>query len=74
MIMSIKNTGSIDLGKLGDQIRRYEREWIAVSSKNTVVGHGKTYRQALDAAKHDGYSDVVLFKVPPLDYSFAPMM
>jgi len=72
--MNTQITDSIDLGKLGNQIKQYEREWIAISSKSTVVGHGKTYRQALDAAKDQGHSDVVLFKVPPLDYSFAPMM
>jgi len=72
--MTIQIANSIDLAKLGEQIKQYEREWIAVSSKSTVVGHGKTYRLALDAAKNSGYNDVVLFKVPLLDYSFAPVM
>ena len=65
---------NIDLGKLGDTIRRYEREWVAVSSENTIVGHGATYHEALTQAKTKGFANVALLKVPPLDYSFAPMM
>ena len=72
--MTTEITQSIDLGKLGDQIRHYERQWIAVASDNSIVGHGVTYREALDDAKQAGLQDVILFKVPPLDYSFAPAM
>lgn len=70
--MSTEITHSIDLSKLGDQMRRYERQWIAVASDNTIVGHGVTYREALDDAKQQGSEDVMLFKVPPLNFSFAP--
>ena len=72
--MNMQDASTIDLGKLGNQMKRYERQWVAIASNNTIVGYGPTYREALDVAKREGSRDVMLFKVPPLDYSFAPAM
>ncbi len=59
----------IDLSKLSNAMRKYEHQWIAVSKDNVIVSSGATYGEALGKAKSD---EVILFKVPPLDVSFAP--
>lgn len=63
----------IELGKLSQYLRSYENQWIAISGTNKIVGNGDTYGAALRKAKTSKPNqDVVLFKVPPLDYSLAP--
>ncbi|MBI3825615.1 MAG: hypothetical protein HY294_06450 [Candidatus Rokubacteria bacterium] len=59
----------INFLKLGDQLRKYERQWIAITERNEVVGHGSTSTEALEGVKNP--EEVILFKVPPLDYSLA---
>jgi hypothetical protein len=66
------NPHNIDLTKLGSEIRRLENQWIAISDRNTIVAHGPTYHEALKKVKNP--QDVVLFKVPPLEYSLAPSL
>jgi Family of unknown function (DUF5678) len=39
-------------------------EFVAVS-KNKIVGSGKTREEATEAAKNNGESDPLVFKVPP---------
>lgn len=67
--MGIKTVAHIDLGKLANDVSRYENQWIAVSAENNIVASGATYAEALARARG---TDVVLFKVPPLDASLAP--
>jgi len=62
----------IDLGKLAKQLYMYEKQWIAVSEKNSIVANGKTYGETAKRAEAKGLRKVILFKVPPLDYSLAP--
>ncbi|MGH9461122.1 MAG: DUF5678 domain-containing protein [Vicinamibacteria bacterium] len=67
--MKTIDVSKLDFVKLDRELRRYERQWIAITERNEVVGHGGTYAEALKGVKnHDA---VVLFKVPPLDYSLA---
>jgi len=66
------NINNIDLRKLGKQLRKYESEWIAISERNKIVASGKTYEGALAAAQKKEFGEVILFKVPPLDYSLSP--
>ncbi len=68
-MIDIKN---IDLGKLQSQLRRYENQWVAISDDNKIVSHGQTYQDAVDKVKRA--DDVVLLKVPPFEYSLAPLM
>jgi len=63
------NVEHIDLGTLRDELENHENQWLAVSEDNKVVGSGRTYRDAVEAAH--GREDVVLFRVPPLDASLA---
>ena len=60
----------IDLSKIATELRRYEHQWVAISEDTRIVASGKTYGET--AAKVPASEDVVLLKVPPLDYSFAP--
>lgn len=62
----------IDLGRLSNEIGRYEKQWIAISPTNTIIAHGKTYQETMRRAKRRGMKDIVLFKVPPLAYSLSP--
>jgi hypothetical protein len=61
----------IDLAKLAPELRRLENQWIAISEINTIVAHGPTYHEALKKVKNP--QEVILFKVPPLEYSLAPL-
>lgn len=65
-------TDNINLGKLSKQLRNYERKWIAISLGNKIIADGRTYEEALDKAKKKRGGEVILFKVPPLDYSLSP--
>lgn len=40
-------------------------EFVAVSKNQKIVGKGKTLEEALEAAKANGESDPLAFKVPP---------
>jgi hypothetical protein len=68
--MKTINIENIDLGKLGRELEKYQNQWIVISQDNAIVGSGSTYGEALEDT--GGREDVVLFKVPPLDVSFAP--
>ena len=76
MSAKIKNNidaNKIELGKLSKDLRPYENQWIAISGTNKITGNGDTYGEALKKAKTSKPNqDVILFKVPPLDYSLAP--
>jgi len=62
----------IDLSKFSAELRRYEKQWIAISEDNAIVASGATYGEAQRKAKEKGVRNIALFKVPPLDYSLAP--
>mgnify|MGYP001577682231 CR=1 FL=1 len=68
--MSNININNIDLEKLAPKLDKYENQWVVISSENSIVGNGKTYREALDHASRK--DNVVLFKVPRLDVFLAP--
>lgn len=60
----------IDLSKLAPDLRRYENHWIAVSEDNEIVASGPTYGETV--ARVPDADKVILFRVPPVDYSLAP--
>jgi hypothetical protein len=67
--MTTLDISKIDLGKLSKELRRYERQWVAISERNEIVASGRTYGETVRKVKHP--EEVVLFKVPPMDYSLA---
>ena len=67
--MATLDISKIDLGKLSEQLRRYERQWVAISERNEIVASGRTYGETVRKVKRP--EKVVLFKVPPMDYSLA---
>ena len=64
------NINDIDLGKLAKELRRFEEQWVAISGDNRIIASGRTYGEAVD--KVENPDEVVLFRVPSLDYSLAP--
>lgn len=70
--MKIINISKINLESLSDELRRHERRWVAISAQNALVAHGKTYQEAVNKAKKKRIKNIVLLKVPPLNYSLAP--
>jgi Family of unknown function (DUF5678) len=69
--MKTLNIAKINLEKLSTQLWDYEKQWIAISEENSIVGSGNTYDEALQNAKEEGFQNVLMFKVPPLNSSFA---
>ena len=67
--MATLDINKINLGKLSEQLRRYERQWVAISERNEIVASGRTYGETVRKVKRP--EKVVLFKVPPMDYSLA---
>jgi pimeloyl-CoA synthetase len=61
---------NIKLEKLSKEIEQYENLWIAISSENRIMASGRTYKETLKNIGED--EEVILFKVPPLNVSFAP--
>lgn len=68
--MSTLNIENIDLSKLGQELEKYENQWIAVSDENEIVGNGKSYREAREKAGEQ--ENIILFRVPSLNASLAP--
>lgn len=68
--MTTLDINKIDLSKLSKELRRFERRWVAISSENEIVANGPTYGETIRKVKRA--EAVVLFKVPPMDYSLAP--
>lgn len=68
--MTILDINKIDLSKLSKELRRFERRWVAISARNEIVASGPTYGETVRKVKRP--EEVVLFKVPPMDYSLAP--
>lgn len=68
--MTSLDINKIELGKLSEELRRFERRWVAISTRNRIVASGPTYGETVSKVKHP--EEVVLFKVPPMDYSLAP--
>ncbi|MBI2048833.1 MAG: hypothetical protein HY434_00580 [Candidatus Liptonbacteria bacterium] len=64
------NLNNIDLGKIAKELRRFEEQWVAISENNEIVASGNTYGETVDRVKNP--DEVILFKVPALDYSLAP--
>lgn len=61
------DVNKIDLSVLADQLHNYECKWIAISEDNKIVSSGMTYAEVLEKVPNP--EDVVLFKVPPLEYA-----
>ena len=60
----------IDLGALGQEVSKYENQWIAISDENKIVSSGKTYSEAVRGIAEN--QNAALFKVPRLDAFLAP--
>jgi uncharacterized protein DUF5678 len=69
--MKTLNIEKINLEKLSTHLWDYEKQWIAISEENSIVGNGVTYGEALRNAKEQGFQEVLMFKVPPLNSPFA---
>lgn len=65
------NINNINLAKLSKEIGDYQNKWIAVSENNTIAASGSTYNETV--GKVQNRNDVILFKVPPLNVSLAPL-
>ena len=63
---------NIDLSRLNNELRKFEKQWVAISNDNKIVANGVTYRETNQQARQKGMKAVVLLRVPPLDYSLAP--
>jgi len=45
--------------------RKYKGLWVALADDEiTVLGHGKTLKEALSKAKKNGYTDPILTRMP----------
>jgi hypothetical protein len=54
-------------------VRQYENMWVALIETDggeSVVGHGSTAVEAANEAKENGYSQVILFRVPSFTSRF----
>ena len=61
--MKTSDTSKIDFVELGPELHKYERQWIAITTRNEIIDHGRTYAEALKVVKDP--REVILFKVPP---------
>ena len=51
---------------------KYKGLWVALrDDEQTVVGSGKTAKEALEKARNGGYTDPILFRVPAKIVMFA---
>jgi len=45
--------------------KKYKGLWVALlDDESTVVGSGKTAKQALQEAKNNGYTDTIISRIP----------
>ncbi|MDO8728382.1 MAG: DUF5678 domain-containing protein [bacterium] len=45
--------------------KKYKGLWVALADDEiTVLGHGKTLKEARDKAKKNGYTDPILTRMP----------
>ena len=45
--------------------KKYKGFWVALADDEiTVLGHGKTLKEALDKAKRNGYANPILTRLP----------
>ena len=45
--------------------KKYKGLWVALADDEvTVLGHGKTLKEALDSAKKNGYKDPIATRMP----------
>jgi hypothetical protein len=59
-----------------DELRKYENRWIAIvesEGSEMIVGNGRDAVEAQADAKAKGFSDAVLFKVPPFNTTLIPL-
>ncbi|MGH9463569.1 MAG: DUF5678 domain-containing protein [Vicinamibacteria bacterium] len=59
--MNLRDFRKIDLSKLGD-LHRYVGQWIAISARNEIVSHSRTYTETVKGVENP--REMVLFKVP----------
>ena len=60
-----------------DAMREYEDRWVAIvesGGNETIVGSGRDAVEALDDAKAKGFENAVLFRVPPFNTTFIPLV
>ena len=51
--------------------KKYKGLWVALKDDQvTVVGSGKTFKEARDKARSNGYPDGILFRVPSKNVFF----
>jgi len=58
-------------------MREYEDRWVAIvesGGTETIVGSGRDAVEALADAKSKGFENAVLFRVPPFNTTFIPLM
>jgi len=58
-------------------LRDYEDRWVAIiesGGTETVVGSGRDAVEALADAKSKGFENTVLFRVPPFNTTFIPLV
>jgi len=44
--------------------RKYKGQWVALVGDNTVVGSGKTAKEAVEAGRAAGHQEVILERMP----------
>jgi hypothetical protein len=60
-----------------EALRDYEDRWVAIIESDgteTVVGSGQDALEALSDAKTKGFENAILFRVPPFNTTFIPLM
>ena len=61
---------TINANKLAAQFgRRYENQWVAISTDTRIVAAGRTYAKTVEKVKSP--EEVILLKIPPLDQALA---
>jgi hypothetical protein len=58
-----------------EALRQHENRWIAIlesAGSEVIVGSGLDAVAALADAEAKGFTDAILFKVPPFDASLVP--
>jgi len=60
----------VNLEKLAPELCTLQDKWVAISNENRIVASGYTYGEAMNQVKRP--DDVILLKVPPVEYSLAP--
>ena len=58
-----------------EELSKYEQQWVAIlrsGEEETIVGNGKSIREARLVAEGKGFKEVVFLKVPSSHVAFIP--